>query len=181
MLYILSFLVHTTPCQGVVWIWDLGKMVLASLLCHNSRVKSLVWDPMATGDRSRLAISFLARYRWMKMGTMSPGLCRLEGQLLGSIPFFGAAPCVSRPTSCHQQHGVPVPIGSTASEALQTRCCFCGRHSTRKPCPAPCPRRGCDGVRMDAAAWHRLCRLAPQPGSSRWLGKFRQSLTMKKV
>ena len=80
----------------------------------------------------------------------------------------------------HQQHGVPVPIGSTASEALQTRCCFCGRHSTRKPCPAPCLRRGCDGVRMDAAAWHRLCRLAPQPGSSRWLGKFRQSLTMKK-
>ena len=73
MLYILSFLVHTTPspCQGVVWIWDLGKMVLASLLCHNSRVKSLVWDPMATGDRSRLAISFLARYRWMKMGSMS--------------------------------------------------------------------------------------------------------------
>eukprot|EP00435_Cladocopium_sp_Y103_P025327 s59_g6.t1 len=42
---------------SVVWIWDLGKMVLASLLCHNSSVKSVVWDPMATGERSRLAIS----------------------------------------------------------------------------------------------------------------------------
>eukprot|EP00438_Fugacium_kawagutii_P003035 Skav229438 [mRNA] locus=scaffold397:112418:117094:- [translate_table: standard] len=45
---------------GVVWVWDLGKMVLASLLCHNSSVKSMVWDPVATGDRSRLAISTMA-------------------------------------------------------------------------------------------------------------------------
>ena len=38
-------------------------MVLASVLCHNSSVKSMVWDPMALGDRSRLAISVLVLKR----------------------------------------------------------------------------------------------------------------------
>ena len=129
-----SFIFSPSWCIGVVWIWDLGKMVLASLLCHNSRVKSLVWDPMATGDRSRLAISFLAwwgpppsqeestkfpvgklaksvgsgyklwihvdsidgngeyEYGLIAGGYMSLGLCRLDSQLLGTIPFFGGAP-----------------------------------------------------------------------------------------
>lgn len=51
-------------------------MVLASVLCHNSSVKSMVWDPMALGDRSRLAISVL-----------------VKRMAVSAISFFGVCDC----------------------------------------------------------------------------------------
>eukprot|EP00913_Durusdinium_trenchii_P020371 g19137.t1 len=41
----------------VVWIWDLGRMALKSLLKHQSTVKCMAWDPAARGELSRLALS----------------------------------------------------------------------------------------------------------------------------
>ncbi|CAK9016062.1 unnamed protein product [Durusdinium trenchii] len=42
---------------SVVWIWDLGRMALKSLLKHQSTVKCMAWDPAARGELSRLALS----------------------------------------------------------------------------------------------------------------------------
>lgn len=44
---------------SVVWVWDLGKLILTAVLKHQSPVRSFCWDPSTTAraNASRLAIT----------------------------------------------------------------------------------------------------------------------------
>lgn len=137
-------------CPGVVWIWDLGRMALKSLLKHQSTVKCMAWDPAARGELSRLALS-PGDPVWGLKTQIFPTPC---GQLRAMKHLFltDRVAYFPRTIRCRRPCGPErIAVGRGVAEAPQIRCSSFGHLGRLRHCLARCRRPGCAGERMGAA------------------------------
>eukprot|EP00440_Ansanella_granifera_P048816 gb/GFBE01052891.1/.p1 GENE.gb/GFBE01052891.1/~~gb/GFBE01052891.1/.p1 ORF type:complete len:452 (+),score=76.12 gb/GFBE01052891.1/:1-1356(+) len=97
---------------GVVWVWDMGRLVLAAVLKHRSPVRCFAWDPShaASGESSRLAVTtadpiILIWSPEKSVGSACPlSLARLQWRQDGRSLLLQ-----ERDRACLYQLGLPLP------------------------------------------------------------------------